>query len=559
MDSAVLITYDQDDMINEAVALCESADYKVKHVIKQNFLQKPKYGLSGGKIEDLKEIISTVKPDVIVFDEILKPSQNYNLASELKMEILDREALILQIFEKRSSSAESKLQVKLAQARYDMSRAKEKVRLSKKGEQPGFMGLGTFEVDVYYNEIKKRMINIKSKLVKSGKQRKLHRQARKRLGFKTISLAGYTSAGKTTLFNALTGEQREKNDELFTTLSTTVRRVMINQEIALISDTVGFISKLPAYMIEAFKSTLEELLYTDVIIFVIDASDNLDELQKKFKSCYTTLNEIGVESNKLVFALNKSELLDGDQVLDIVDYLELKGNKKWVDISAVTGKNMDEMKFDMCGAAAVLGAMKVIGQVNPKLNIIAVIPTTENMPGGDAQRPGDIVTAHNGKRVEILNTDAEGRLILGDALSYVVKEYKPDAVIDLATLTGACVAALGHLTTGAVSNNDALMEQVRRAGDISGDRVWQFPSFPEYGESIKGKYADLQNIGGGDSGVIVGGLFLEHFVDKTPWVHLDIAGTSWNVKHLGYQPNSGATGVGVRLLVDFVQEWQPLK
>jgi len=344
MDSAVLITYDQDDMIGEAVALCESADYKVKQIIKQNFQQKPKNGLSGGKIEDVKEIISTVKPDVIVFDEILKPSQNYNLASELKMEILDREALILQILEKRSSSAESKLQVKLAQARYDMSRAKEKVRLSKKGEQPGFMGLGTFEVDVYYNEIKKRMINIKSKLVKSGKQRKLHRQARKRLGFKTISLAGYTSAGKTTLFNALTGEHQEKNEELFTTLTTTVRRVMINQEIALNSDTVGFISRLPAYMIEAFKSTLEELLYTDVIIFVIDASDNLDELQKKFKSCYTTLNEIGVESNKLIFALNKSELLDGDQVLDIVDYFELKGNKKWVDFSAVTGKNMSKLK-----------------------------------------------------------------------------------------------------------------------------------------------------------------------------------------------------------------------
>ena len=344
MNSAVLITYDQDDMADEAVALCESADYKVKHIIKQNFLQKPKYGLSGGKIEDLKEIISTVKPDVVVFDEILKPSQNYNLASELKMEILDREALILQIFEKRSSSAESKLQVKLAQARYDMSRAKEKVRLSKKGEQPGFMGLGTFEVDVYYNEIKKRMINIKSKLVKSGKQRKLHRQARKRLGFKTISLAGYTSAGKTTLFNELTGEQREKNDELFTTLSTTVRKVMINKKAALISDTVGFISKLPAYMIEAFKSTLEELVYSDVVIVVVDASDHFDELQKKFKSCYTTLNEIGVETNKMIFALNKSESLSIDEVLDIVDLLELNGNKKWIDISAVTGKNMDKLE-----------------------------------------------------------------------------------------------------------------------------------------------------------------------------------------------------------------------
>ena len=344
MNSAVLITYDQDGMVDEAIALCKSADYEVKHVMRQDFLQKPTYGLSTGKIEDLKGIISTTKPDVIVFDEILKPRQHYNLASELKMEILDRESLILQIFEKRSSSAESKLQVKLAQARYEMSRAKEKVRLARKGEQPGFMGLGTFEVDVYYNEIKKRMVNIKSKLVKSGKQRKLHRQARKRLGFKTISLAGYTSAGKTTLFNALTGEQQEKNEELFTTLTTTVRRVMINQEIALISDTVGFISRLPAYMIEAFKSTLEELLYTDVIIFVIDASDNLDELRKKFKSCYTTLNEIGVESNKLVFALNKSELLDDDEILDIVDYLELNGNKKWIDISAVTGKNVDKLK-----------------------------------------------------------------------------------------------------------------------------------------------------------------------------------------------------------------------
>ena len=228
-------------------------------------------------------------------------------------------------------------------------------------------------------------------------------------------------------------------------------------------------------------------------------------------------------------------------------------------ISLKPGKNMDEMKFDMCGAAAVLGAMKVIGQVNPKLNIVAVIPTTENLPDGNAQRPGDIVTAHNGKRVEILNTDAEGRLILGDALSYVVKEFKPDAIVDLATLTGACITALGHLTTAAITNNDKLMEQVLNAGIKSGDRVWQLPSFPEYGESIKGKYADLQNIGVGDSGTIIGGLFLEHFINGTPWVHLDIAGTSWNVKHISYHPNSGATGVGVRLIVDLVQNWKMLK
>ena len=219
---------------------------------------------------------------------------------------------------------------------------------------------------------------------------------------------------------------------------------------------------------------------------------------------------------------------------------------------------MDEMKFDMCGAAAVLGAMKVFGDVNPNLNIVAVVAATENMPSGQAQRPGDIVTAHNGKKVEILNTDAEGRLILGDSLSYIVKEFKPDAIIDLATLTGACITALGHVTTGAITNNDVLMERVRKAGISSGDRVWQLPSYPEYGESIKGKYGDLQNIGGGDSGTIIGGLFLEHFIDGTPWVHLDIAGTSWNVKHTDYQPNIGATGVGVRLLVDLVQEWKSI-
>ena len=344
MNRAILITYDQNDIIKEALALCDSAGYKVEHIMKQGFLQKPKYGISIGKIQDLKEIVSTVNPDVIVFDEVLKPTQNYNLASDLKMEILDREALILKIFESRAVSAESKFQVELAQLRYEMSRAKEKVRLAKGGEQPGFMGLGTFEVDVYYNEIKRRMINIKSKLVKISKQRELHRQGRKRLGFKIISFAGYTSAGKTTLFNILTGEQREQSDELFTTLSTTVRRAKINQEIILISDTVGFISKIPAYMIEAFRSTLEELLYAHIVLVVIDASDDLPELQKKFKSCYRTLIEIGVEPDKMIYVLNKSELLTNDEVLDRVDYLMLKENKKWIAISALTGKNTDKLE-----------------------------------------------------------------------------------------------------------------------------------------------------------------------------------------------------------------------
>ncbi len=343
-ETAILITYDREDDVKEALALCDTAGYQVIKIIKQKFLNKSKYGLGEGKVEELKELVSSTKPDVIVFDEILKPSQNYNLASKLKTNILDREALILEIFEHNATSAESNLQIKMAQLRYEMSRAKEKVRLAKMGEQPGFMGIGKFEVDVYVNDIKNRMTSIKSKLVKAGKQRALHRQGRDRIGFITISLAGYTSAGKTTLFNTLTGETREENPKLFTTLSTTTRKIKISENDVLISDTVGFISNLPAYMIEAFKSTLEELTYTNAVLLVIDISDPILELQKKFRSCMRALEELGVDYNKIVFALNKSDLITKDEILSKVEILGLKENKKWLSISAITGENISKLK-----------------------------------------------------------------------------------------------------------------------------------------------------------------------------------------------------------------------
>jgi GTP-binding protein HflX len=344
MNSAILITYDKEDAVTEAIGLCHAAGIQVLHTIKQGFLKKPKYGISGGVLEKLEEIADKLKPDVIVFDEILKPSQNYNLASVLHREILDREALILEIFESRASSAESKLQVKLAQLRYEMVRAKERVRLSSMGEQPGFMGIGKFEIDVYHNDIKHRMQNVKTKLEKSGKQRELHRQGRKRLGFKTISLAGYTSSGKTTLFNKITGESKEQSKSLFTTLSTTTRRFSIDHEPFLIADTVGFISKLPAYMIDAFKSTLEELIHTDVIILVIDISDSLFDLKKKFASCMRTLSELGVEMDRIIFTLNKSDLLTSVEIEEKIEALNLKDYKKRISISAKTGYNVNELK-----------------------------------------------------------------------------------------------------------------------------------------------------------------------------------------------------------------------
>ena len=204
--------------------------------------------------------------------------------------------------------------------------------------------LEKFEVDVYYNDIKHRMQTIRSKLKKAGKQRELHRQGRKRVGFKTISLAGYTSAGKTTLFNKITGETRTQSKELFTTLTTTTRKFMIQREPYLIADTVGFISKLPAYMIDAFKSTLEELIHADVIILVIDINDSIFELKKKFSSCMRTLNELGVEQDKIVYVLNKSDLEKNDEIKRKIDYLNLTENKKLISVSAKTGKNISQLK-----------------------------------------------------------------------------------------------------------------------------------------------------------------------------------------------------------------------
>ncbi|HIH07013.1 MAG TPA: GTPase HflX [Candidatus Nitrosotenuis sp.] len=343
MLSAILITYDNEDSIREAYGLCEAAGYKVDKLVRQKFLNRSRFGIGEGKVEEIKEISDKLKPDVLIYDEILKPSQNYNLASKLKINILDRESLILEIFERRATSSESHLQIKLAQFRYEMSRAKEKVRLAKMGEQPGFMGIGMYEVDSYYNDIQNRMKSVKSKLEKMGKQRALHREARRRVGLKTISLAGYTSAGKTTLFNLLTGESKQESPELFTTLSTTTRKTLIDKDPVLISDTVGFISKLPAYMIEAFKSTLEELKYAEVVIVVIDISDSELELRKKYRSCLKTMADLDVDQERVIYALNKSDLVEPEDIVHKAESIGLTNSKKWVPVSAVTQQNISKL------------------------------------------------------------------------------------------------------------------------------------------------------------------------------------------------------------------------
>lgn len=218
---------------------------------------------------------------------------------------------------------------------------------------------------------------------------------------------------------------------------------------------------------------------------------------------------------------------------------------------------METMKEDMSGAAAVLGAMDALGSLQPSVNIVAIVPLAENLPSGKAIKPGDIVTFYNGKTAEILNTDAEGRLILADALAYAVKHYKLDALIDLATLTGACPIALGHFFTGLMSEHDDLVARVQAASATSGDRVWRLPLVDDFKAAIKSEYADIKNTGGRRymGSIITAACFLQNFVGDVPWVHLDIAGTAFDVPDISYY-RAGASGAGVRLLIDLAMNWK---
>ena len=214
---------------------------------------------------------------------------------------------------------------------------------------------------------------------------------------------------------------------------------------------------------------------------------------------------------------------------------------------------MDEMKFDMCGGAAVLGIMKAVSILQPKVNIVFGIGSTENMPSSRAIKPGDIVKAYNGKTIEVLNTDAEGRLVLADVLSYVNDNFSPKCMIDFATLTGAVIVALGHRATGIMGNSNKLIDDLKNSSKRTGEKIWELPLWPEYSDDIKSKYADIKNIGSGGAGTITAGSFLKEFVNETPWCHLDIAGTAWGVKTEGYNPKFGATGVTVRLIYDYIE------
>lgn len=218
---------------------------------------------------------------------------------------------------------------------------------------------------------------------------------------------------------------------------------------------------------------------------------------------------------------------------------------------------METMKEDMSGAAAVISAIDALAQLKPEVNIVAIAPTSENLPSGHATKPGDIVTFYNGKTAEIKNTDAEGRLILADALSYAVKHYKPDMIVDLATLTGACSRALGPVYSGLFSEHEDVVQKLYEAADVSGDRLWRLPMGDEYKKAISSTVADICNIGSKQiaAGASTAAHFLQHFVDDVPWAHIDIAGTAFDVPNISYY-RPGATGVGVRLLTALAMNYK---
>jgi leucyl aminopeptidase len=225
-------------------------------------------------------------------------------------------------------------------------------------------------------------------------------------------------------------------------------------------------------------------------------------------------------------------------------------------ISIKPSAGMDEMKHDMSGAAAVIGTLRAAALLGIETPVVGVIGAAENMPSATAYRPGDVVTSMAGKTIEVLNTDAEGRVVLADALHYARTTWKPDAIIDLATLTGAMVVALGGWATGLFGNNAKLAELVRAAGDATGERVWPMPLLDAHKEEIRSEIAEIKNTGGRPAGSSTAAAFLWHFVGDTPWVHLDIAGTAWTSKP-GPIQRKGATGVGVRMLVELLRNWNP--
>lgn len=359
---AIIVSLNDD--ISELSELAGSLNYRV---IKTFFQRREnpdvKSYIGSGKVKEVKEFIenSDITTDLVVVDGDLKPSQWFNLEKNLNVEVYDRVRLILAIFEERADRKEAKLQVKLAQLQYERPYVRELIHRARAGEHPGLMAGGEYQVDDYYEMIKKQMKKIKDQLKNIRSQRELQRRHRHKSGFYLVSLAGYTNAGKSSLLNLLSGEKVKVEGRLFSTLSTTTRKINKVSVPILLTDTVGFIQNLPTYIIDAFHSTLEEIEVADVVLLIVDSSEEQEIIKNKLKISIEELIEIGVNS-PIIITLNKIDLISEEELhskIEDISKIFLMENRKIVPISVKKKENIYDLLNLICDSLPQIVRFKI--------------------------------------------------------------------------------------------------------------------------------------------------------------------------------------------------------
>jgi len=348
-NKALLVYVDEDivkSKVEEFKVLAEVANYNVIDIVIQRRSQDPRYYLGYGKLCEVKEYVRRQNIDVLITYHHLKPTQYFNLEKELKIRVIDRIQLILEIFDKRAGSKEAKLQIELAKLRYELPRIREYIRLVKLGEQIGFHGAGEYAVEAYYRHVRQRITSIKRELSKVHKRKASLIIKRRNYGIPEIVLTGYTMAGKTTIFNRLSREFKYRDGRPFATLDTYSRLIVLDGRKAIITDTVGFIDDLPPLLVESFYATIEEIRHSDLILLVLDVSDPDREFERKLRSSLKILNNLAIPSSKVLPILNKIDLVGPDELNEKISIVKKHMNTgDVVSISAEYGIGFNELKM----------------------------------------------------------------------------------------------------------------------------------------------------------------------------------------------------------------------